>query len=159
MTPFDSDHIFPEKFHHKLMWSIFSAICYDERQAPIVRGVHLVIFSTSFQWKSINLLFHIFRQEITVSVELNCFTAVYSVRNQQCLKLRKVHTCQFINQLRTRYLLEAGRFNYDCFKNRVLSFSQPDSLIPLIFNAYFTTLLRSQHLRSIIKLLFLHGSL
>ena len=27
----------------------FSAICYDEKQAHIVCGVHLVIFSTSFQ--------------------------------------------------------------------------------------------------------------
>ena len=49
-------------------WSIFSAICYDERQAPIVRGMHLVIFSRSYHWKSVNLLFHVFRQEITVSV-------------------------------------------------------------------------------------------
>ena len=49
-------------------WSIFSAICYDERQAPIVRGMRLVIFSRSYHWKIVNLLFHVFRQEITVSV-------------------------------------------------------------------------------------------
>ena len=54
------------------MWNIFF---YNERQAPIVHGVHLVIFSISFQRKSINVLFHIFRQEITVSVSF-CFTAV-----------------------------------------------------------------------------------
>ena len=50
------------------MWSIFRAICYDERQAPFVRRVHLVMFSTSFLLKSIIFLFHAFRQEITVSV-------------------------------------------------------------------------------------------
>ena len=50
------------------MWSIFSAICYDERQAPIVHGVHFLILSTSFLLKSIIFLFRAFRQEITVSV-------------------------------------------------------------------------------------------
>ena len=56
-------HIFPRKIS-SVSVEYFSAICYDEKQAHIVCGVHLVIFSTSFQWKSINLLFHIFRQEI-----------------------------------------------------------------------------------------------
>ena len=41
---------------------------YDERQAPVARGVHLVTFSKSFQWNSIHLLFRTFRQEISVTV-------------------------------------------------------------------------------------------
>ena len=33
--------------------------------------------------------------------------------------------------------IATGRINYECIKNHILSFSQLDSLIPLIFNAYF----------------------
>ena len=106
----------------------FSTICYGEKQAHIVCGVHLVIFSTSFQWKSINLLFHVFRQEITVSVELYCFF-FSSVGSQHCLKLWKVHTCQFIHQLRKRYVLVMLIMN-------VLTIAY---WVSLIFNAYFTT--------------------
>ena len=52
------------------------AICYDERQAPIVHGVHLVIFSTSFQLKSINLLFHIIIQTGDYCISSYYFVAV-----------------------------------------------------------------------------------
>ena len=31
--------------------------------------------------------------------------------------------------------ISTGHVNYECIKNHILSFSQPDSLIPLIFNA------------------------
>ena len=35
--------------------------------------------------------------------------------------------------------IATSRINYECIKNHILSFSQLDSLIPLIFNVYFTT--------------------
>ena len=58
-------HIFPEKFHHKcrvfFLWWETSSHCAWSAFGNIFNKV-------SFQWKSINLLFHIFRQEITVSV-------------------------------------------------------------------------------------------
>ena len=31
--------------------------------------------------------------------------------------------------------ISTGHVNYECIKNHAVSFSQPDSLIPLIFNA------------------------
>ena len=39
---------FPRKIS-SISVEYFSAICYDEKQAHIVCGVHLVMFSTSFQ--------------------------------------------------------------------------------------------------------------
>ena len=56
-----TQHFPRKKLISSWMWSIFSAtcICYDERQAPIVCRVHLVIFSTSLQWKSIKFTFFI----------------------------------------------------------------------------------------------------
>ena len=103
MTP--SDSTFSQKNLIINGEYIFSTICYYERlQAPIVHRVHLVLFSTSFQWKSINLLFHIIQTGNYCIFSL-LFRGSYSVGSQQCLKLRKVHTCQFINQLRKRYLL------------------------------------------------------
>ena len=47
-----------------------------ERQAPIVHRVHLVIFSTSFQLKSINLLFHIIIQTGDYCISSYYFVAV-----------------------------------------------------------------------------------
>ena len=38
----------------------------------------------------------------------------------------------------TQKWISTGRVNYECIKNCVLNFLQPDCLTPLIFNAYFT---------------------
>ena len=79
---------FPRKIS-SISVEYFSAICYHEKQAHIVCGVHLVIFSTSFQWKSINLLVHIIYSDrrLTVSVELYCFVAVV-------LEVNSVWSCE-----------------------------------------------------------------
>ena len=77
-----------------------------------MRGVHLVIiFSTSFQWKSINLLFHIFRQEITVSL-VYCFAAVIVLEVNSVWSCER--SCQFINQLRKK--TSTGHFNMTVLK-------------------------------------------
>ena len=144
---------FPRKIS-SISMEYFSAICYDEKQAHIVCGVHLVIFSTSFQWKSINLLVHIFRQEI----DCICRTLLFcgsSVGSQQCLKLWKVHTCQFIHQLRKIYqmimlIMDVLKIAYWVSHSKILWYL---ILIFIDIQCIFHYKLLSQCLRSIIELL------
>ena len=93
--------------------------------------MHLVIFSTSFQWNSIYLLFRI----------SDGFTAVVFEVNSVWSRERRLQFCRYLRQLSkisTGHVLNHPG-NNGCIFYRVPSFSQPDSLIPSLFNAYFTT--------------------
>ena len=95
----------------------------DERQAPVARGVHLVIFSKSFQWNSIHLLFRTFRQEISVTV-VKVSRVVLEVNSVWSCE-RLVHVGIYATSV--RYLLVM--LIMQVIKYRLPSFSQPESLI------------------------------
>lgn len=102
----------------------FSAIYYDERQAPVARGVHLVIFSTSFQWNSIHLLFRISDGFTAVVLEVN---SVWSCE-------RRVQFCRYLRQLSK---ISTGHVLNHSGNNGCIFFSRTEFLAARFFDTFF----------------------